>query len=289
MLSEEQLKEYKETGVLCIENFATPEQCAALKKRAEEIVEDFDPKTFTVFNTTGEQSQYLDNYFLESSSNISCFFEEKAFDENKKLVQPKASSINKIGHALHDLDPTFKAIGEGSEMQALLRDLGFKQPLPIQSTFIFKQPRIGGEVSVHQDATFLYTDPITVVGLWIALEDATKENGCLWSIPGSHKEGQPRRRFFKDPDGKLAFDKPCDAFDLADFRPLEVKAGTMVVIHALNQHYSAPNLSDKSRCAYILHAYDGPQDSWAADNWLHRSPDLPLVPIYDDSTAVSAH
>ena len=47
-----------------------------------------------------------------------------------------------------------------------------------------QQPRIGGEVSVHQDSTFLHTDPLTVVGLWIALEDATKENGCLWTLKG---------------------------------------------------------------------------------------------------------
>lgn len=48
-----------------------------------------------------------------------------------------------------------------------------------------QQPHIGGEVSAHQDSTFLYTDPPTVVGLWVALEDATKDNGCLWSIPGA--------------------------------------------------------------------------------------------------------
>ena len=47
-----------------------------------------------------------------------------------------------------------------------------------------QQPKIGGEVAVHQDSTFLYTDPPTVVGLWLALEDATKENGCLWHLPG---------------------------------------------------------------------------------------------------------
>lgn len=283
------MKEYEDTGVLCIEGFASPDECAALMKRAVEIVEEFDPKTFTVFDTKGEQSQYLDNYFLESSSNISCFFEEKAFDENKNLVQPKARSINKIGHALHDKEPVFKAVGESPKMQALLRDLGFKQPLPIQSTFIFKQPRIGGEVAIHQDSTFLYTDPPTVVGLWIALEDATKENGCLWTIPGSHKEGQPRRRFLRDPDGKLTFDKSADEFDLKDFTPLEVKAGCMVAIHGLNQHYSAPNLSSKSRCAYILHAYEGPAKSWASENWLHRTPEMPLIPIYDDSSAVSAY
>jgi len=40
---------------------------------------------------------------------------------------------------------------------------------------------------------------------------------------GSHKEGQPRRRFLRDPDGKLTFNKPSDEFDLSDFQPLEVK------------------------------------------------------------------
>ena len=42
-------------------------------------------------------------------------------------------------------------------------------------------------VSPHQDASFLYTEPLgRVLGVWIALEDATLENGCLWFIPGSH-------------------------------------------------------------------------------------------------------
>ena len=56
--------------------------------------------------------------------------------------------------------------------------------------FLLQQPQIGGEVAVHQDSTFLYTDPVSVVGLWVALEDATKENGCLWSIPGGHLHRQ---------------------------------------------------------------------------------------------------
>jgi phytanoyl-CoA hydroxylase len=54
--------------------------------------------------------------------------------------------------------------------------------------YIFKQPGIGGEVGCHQDATFLYTDPITVTGFWFAIEDATLENGCLWAAPGGHRE-----------------------------------------------------------------------------------------------------
>lgn len=51
-----------------------------------------------------------------------------------------------------------------------------------------QQPNIGDAVQVHVDSTFLNTDPVdALVGVWIALDDATLENGCLWFIPGSHK------------------------------------------------------------------------------------------------------
>src|SRR5678816_2279691 len=59
----------------------------------------------------------------------------------------------------------------------------------VQSMYIFKQPNIGGEVTCHQDSTFLYTEPVEIAGLWFALEDATIENGCLWAIPGGQRNG----------------------------------------------------------------------------------------------------
>lgn len=52
---------------------------------------------------------------------------------------------------------------------------------------ILKPPEIGGEVPPHQDSTFLYDEPQTLVGFWIPLQDATVNNGCLWGIPESHK------------------------------------------------------------------------------------------------------
>ena len=55
-----------------------------------------------------------------------------------------------------------------------------------------QQPKIGGEVRPHQDSTFLRTDPPSVIGLWWALEDSTKQNGCLWALPGIHKQGVAR-------------------------------------------------------------------------------------------------
>jgi len=88
---------------------------------------------------------------MGSASNVSCFFEEHAFAEDGALRQAKALSINKIGHALHDLDPVFRAFSRSARMRAVFRALGFERPLPVQSMYIFKQPQLGGEVVPHQD------------------------------------------------------------------------------------------------------------------------------------------
>ena len=66
--------------------------------------------------------------------------------------------------------------------------------------YIFKHKLIGSEVTSHQDSSFLYTTPRpTCLGMWLALEDATLENGCLWARPGSHKE-PVRRQFARNPE-----------------------------------------------------------------------------------------
>nr|GEW86843.1 phytanoyl-CoA dioxygenase [Tanacetum cinerariifolium] len=151
------------------------------------------------------------------------------------------------------------------KMSGILHSLGYKKPVIIQSMYIFKQPGIGGEVVPHQDNSFLYTEPTTCTGLWLALEDATIVNGCLWAIPGSHKDGLVRR-FIRDDNG-VHFDKPSPSYDQKDFVPVEVKAGSLVLIHGDLIHQSFENQSSKSRHAYSLHVIDTDGCKWAADNW----------------------
>ena len=71
---------------------------------------------------------------------------------------------------------------------------------------ICKQPEIGGRVPPHQDSTFLYTDPPSAVGFWIALEDATVENGCLSFLKGSHRKAPVRKRFVRVAGGGTGFE-----------------------------------------------------------------------------------
>lgn len=262
-------------GVVILRDFVSEDACSALRHRALELVDEFDPSSVrSVFSTKSDEHQ-ADDYFIESGDKIRFFLENGAFDDNGELRQGKEDSLNKMGHAMHDLDPVFNQFSRTPKLAQAATSIGFQDPAIIQSMYIFKPPRIGGEVLPHQDSTYIYTEPESCVGFWFALEDATVENGCMHFIPGAHK--QPlRKRNYRDTDGSIV-NEVLDAtpFDAERALPAEAPAGTLVVFDGRAPHMSGPNTSDKSRHAYTLHAIDR-QCHYPASNWLQRSDDLPL-------------
>lgn len=274
-LTPEQIARYERDGFLELENFVDEKACDRLRARAAELVRDFDPKGVVSIFSTHEQTRTSDDYFLESGDKIRFFFEENAFLPDGTLRQSKERSINKIGHALHDLDPVFDQFSRTPAIKQLISDLGIVEPLLLQSMYIFKQPHIGGEVTCHQDATFLYTEPLRLAGLWFALEDASVENGCLWAISGGHKLGL-KSRFMRAAGGGTRFEVLDNApWPEEKLHPLEVKKGTVIVLDSLLPHLSRENRSPRSRHVYTLHIIDASVD-YPESNWLQRSPEMPL-------------
>ncbi len=256
------LPAYQRDGLAVFERFLSADDCDALQARAAELVAGFDPASARTVFSTRDQRHARDRYFQESGEAISFFFEEEATD------QPTGRALNKIGHALHDLDPVFSRISRQPRLAGLARELGFVQPLLLQSMYIFKQPHIGAEVGWHQDATYLHTRPVTVTGFWFALDDADRDNGCLMALAGAH-HGPLRQRFHRSGDSFVT--TVLDAMPWPDIEPmaLEVPRGSLVVLHGLLPHASAANRSDRPRAAYALHVIDGRAD-YDADNWLQR-------------------
>ena len=170
----------------------------------------------TTFSTAEQGKHVGDDYFLSSNDKISFFLEPTAIAKSSsgskpELTVPKTQSVNKIGHALCQLDPVFKKytlenerikdvareLGEhedplGKSFINQIRQIGLQAERPfdavLQSMIICKQPKIGAKVPVHTDSTFLYTHPASAVGFWIALEDVTETNGALSFLPGSHRD-----------------------------------------------------------------------------------------------------
>jgi len=237
------LAAYARDGFLVLEDFLPPADCDALQARAAELVAGFDPGPARTVFSTRDQGRAQDLYFQESGGAIRFFFEEQATD------QPVSLALNKIGHALHDLDPVFDRVSRQPRLASLAHALGFVRPLLLQSMYLFKQPRIGAEVDWHQDATYLYTRPSTVTGFWIALDDADQDNGCLMALPGGH-QGPLRQRFRRE-NGRMVT-HTLDSMPWPSIAPvaLEARRGTLVVLHGLLPHASAPNRSSRARHAY---------------------------------------
>ena len=258
---------WKDNGYLIIENFKTNEECDELIRRSKELIEEQDfNNQQSVFDTIS-QTHNDDNYFLESGDKIRFFFEEKANLSENNIKTNKQYIVNKIGHALHDLDDKFINFSKTEDLDNIAKAIGFKDPLLLQSMYIFKQPKIGGEVVCHQDSTFLITEPESTVGFWFALEDANKENGCLQVASGGHKG--PLRKLFKRENNKMKMEELSnEPFPQTDTF-VEVKKGSLVLLHGRLPHYSCENKSLHSRHAYTLHVIDG-KTKYLDYNWLQR-------------------
>ena len=131
---------FERDGFVVLPGFKDHTEIVALRERAAAIVEAFDPgEASAIFTTRDETTTKADDYFLTSGDKIRCFFEEEAFDDSGRLRQPKAFSINKIGHAMHDLDPVFERFSRDQRLHELAHALGIEQPRVYQSMYIFKQ------------------------------------------------------------------------------------------------------------------------------------------------------
>ncbi len=260
---------FLEDGYVILPDFNSDEACDALMARAEKLSREFDYKGHASIFQTSEQTKTSDEYFLNSGGNISFFFEKDAFDENGELRNDVFHSLNKIGHAMHDLDVVFNDFTRSPQMKKLAADLEMEDWLVIQSMYIFKHAKIGGVVDVHQDASFLYTEPASCIGFWYALEDVTIENGCMWAMPGGHKTSL--RSWFKRKEGGGTEMEMLDEspMSLEGMIPLEVKKGTCIVLDGYLPHYSKPNTSGKSRHAYAIHTIDK-KAYYPESNWLQR-------------------
>mmetsp|Transcript_35482 Transcript_35482/g.86013 ORF Transcript_35482/g.86013 Transcript_35482/m.86013 type:complete len:389 (+) Transcript_35482:99-1265(+) len=307
-------------GFLVVPKFASEDVVTDLREQMKSLVkenwhpfDDDDEKKkekIETFGTDAKANEARGDYFLDSSNRVHYFAEPKAnLDkvandgnnnnaEQQDETERKISILNKAGHGMHNIPGAFQDYTLSDKMRNLVLDLGWKDPVVPQSMYIFKQAKIGGTVHSHQDSTFLYTTPRqTCLGLWLALDDATLENGCLWARPGSHKEPL-RRQFIRNPayfeqllqnpnskpdvpqlkflqhdeNPKVNWDGGLPTTSLLEegFIPIEVKAGDLVTFCGTLDHLSLPNFSNLPRHTFQLHLVEGPKEgiTWSPENWL---------------------
>ncbi|XP_067279960.1 phytanoyl-CoA dioxygenase domain-containing protein 1-like [Pseudorasbora parva] len=284
ILTDQDVQKYRDEGYLVLDGLLSPEECDTLRERISEIIERMDvPEHCRVqFSTDHDEqlkTQGKADYFLTSGDKIRFFFEKGVFDDKGEFLVPRELSLNKIAHALHAYEPLFKAVTHSPKVQNLGKKLGLINPVILQSMYIFKQPGIGGEVTPHQDSTFLHTEPLgRLMGIWIALEDATLENGCLWFIPRSHNDGITRRMVLT-PEGTDFIGRERN-YDDTLFVSAPVKKGGVILFNGEVVHRSAANTSDASRHVYAFHIMESHNTVWSPENWIQPTEEMPFPSLY---------
>lgn len=270
---------FDENGYVVFTSFCSASETTSMRLQAGKIIFDFhNPGSTTsspasIFTTEDQTRKMDDDYFLRSSSNISCFLEDHQEGDSA------APAINKIGHALHDLDPVFSSFSRSPKVRAVASALSVNEPLLVQSMYILKGARVGGQVRPHRDATFVRARSGTCLGYWWALQDADEDNACLWAVPRSHRDGREMRRFVLDGKGeKTVFEgrEDVDVYEDEKYVPLPVKEGDLVMLHGGVVHKSEENRSGRSRHAYSLHVVAQGLEKRC---WLRRPESFPFRPL----------
>ncbi|KAF7638724.1 hypothetical protein Mgra_00001806 [Meloidogyne graminicola] len=277
---------FDKNGFVRIDGVFNEKEVKEMIEEMKNIINNFDPEKYPkqIFETKNDKKHLSDNYFLDSVDKISFFYEKEAIDEKSgNLLVDKEKALNKVGHALHWINPVFKHYTFHQRIKKIIQLLSIhKNPLIVQSMYIFKQPKIGGDVIEHVDSSFLHTKrPESLIGIWIALNNSKKENGCLWFIPGSHKDFYEQTKDYKLVRNKENISKnEGPLLEIigkkpqinAEYIPVECESGSLILIDGNVLHKSEKNISNLPRHVYAFHLVDlNENEKWENSNWLQET------------------
>jgi len=242
----ENIAHYRDQGFLIAPGLMTPDEIEALKK-----------ETVSIFR--GERGQIPG--LIEASG-----------DESDEAVLRKYVAI----HFPHKISPLIKASLVHRNVTDILTQIVSPNIKCMQSMLFVKAPGKAGQ-AWHQDEYYIPTRDKSLVGVWIAIDDATVDNGCLWIIPGSNKEGYIRKRIINQ-DREYA---DVDTVDISDYPadkkiPVEVKSGFVVFFNGYTLHSSLSNKTDHQFRTALVNHYMSAESMlpWDQDGKLPLTEDL---------------
>ena len=196
-----------------------------------------------------------------------CILTSNGIDENTQLIQRICIDLTRVPQNLFDLtddelsrsyrklanyldkDPVFEKLAAHPKMNRYLEQMLGPDYVHFQNMALSKPAKFGSEKPWHQDNAYFNVTPLdAIIGVWIAIDDATVENGCMHVIPTARKDLHAFKHIHRS-------DCEIDAndLDISKVTPVEVPAGGALLFFGMLPHQTPPNRSDKGRRALQLH------------------------------------
>jgi hypothetical protein len=216
-----------------------------------------------------------------------------SYREILETVEQKTGSLN-YRYKLHTVVEMAYKLASNKELLDSVEALLGPNILLYNTSFVIKEPHSKAHISWHQDLTYWGFNDDKQVAAWIALSDATEENGCMHMIPGSHKGGQLPHRTTKDSNNLLHHGQTIEGVSEEQSRCIPLNAGEASLHHGWTMHTSYPNKSDDRRIGLTINyistdmfqtqtEHDSAMLVRGVDHYNHFKIDTPASTMFDEN------
>jgi ectoine hydroxylase-related dioxygenase (phytanoyl-CoA dioxygenase family) len=221
-LNAQQLQQYEEDGYVVIPDVVPPQELKALLERLDEYAYERRP--------AGEVRIQI----------------EPRVVRGEMQVAHKGDAVRKM-EGLVENDDLFRALGLRPNIVGMVTSVLGPDLKMFRNAVLMKLAGVGSAKGMHQDSPYWPIEPMALASMWIALDPATLENGCMTAVPGSHR-GAPLPHVHVTDDYIVEEAE----YDVSKVVPIPMPAGAGLLFHSLLLHGTAPNISSKPRRAITL-------------------------------------
>jgi phytanoyl-CoA hydroxylase len=223
-LSPQQVEQYRRDGYLVFEELFSPQEVEALLTRLEDLVLERVPRPADVRMQV-----------------------EPSVERGEASASSKLEALRKV-EGLVQNDDRFGALARDPRILDVMQALIGPDIKLFRDALMMKPPRHGSAKPYHQDSAYWSIDPPDLISVWMALDDATLENGCMRVLPGSHTWGIMEHKHLAD------YQVDESELDTSGEVAVPLKAGGCLFFHSKLLHATAPNLSPHPRRSIIVSA-----------------------------------
>jgi ectoine hydroxylase-related dioxygenase (phytanoyl-CoA dioxygenase family) len=243
-LNEDQISQFHRDGYILVEGLLSESEVEALRQRVEDIAtgtKDF-PEERLEYEPGAEKNERRMESLRKINQGAGCDEVLSAHSRHPAILDVIESLLG----------PDIKRFGDQ----------------------LFVKPPGGVEKPYHQDSPYFKIEPMALVSSWVALDDVTLENGCLYFVPGSHVDGALAHSEDWEVGDRRDMKIPDSAIELAKETPITMKAGDVSFHHSLLLHRSGPNKTQQFRRGYATH-YMSCRSRWTGEP--DKKPDYLLL------------